>query len=370
MNPRITAIVLCLWFLALYSAGCTQATVATIPPSFSASDSSTNRVVTTETPQPASVPTSQSLTPHPVSISSQSEEILEFTFPEPAQAPVSLWRPPLYEAPFALGPYDHFYFQRPIAADEINWPLANYRYGGVFWENVVHSGIDIVAKRGTPVIAAGPGEVISAGYGVFSGGNDPNDPYGLAVTIQHDFGYKGRRLYTIYGHMDRVDAVVGQRVNTGDPIGIVGNTGKTTGPHLHFEVRIANNSFFTSRNPELWIVPPQGWGVLVGLLQNTNGSFLGGQRVDVRSKQSGDEWYVISYGGQSVIHSDAYYKENLVLGDLPAGDYYLFIKYFDDIYVNEIRINPGAITYFTFTGEKGYSNSPPPTPSPDEFLNP
>ena len=89
------------------------------------------------------------------------EEPLQFTFPTPMPAPVSLWRPPLYDVPWALAPFDHFYFVRPIAADEVNWPLPNYRYGGIFFgTEIVHTGIDIPAPRGTPVLAAGAGIVI------------------------------------------------------------------------------------------------------------------------------------------------------------------------------------------------------------------
>jgi murein DD-endopeptidase MepM/ murein hydrolase activator NlpD len=116
-------------------------------------------------------------------------------FPTPGPEPISLWRPPLYEAPWALGPHDHFYFSRPIAADVVNWPLADYRYGGMFMDtDIVHTGIDIPNPRGTPVLAAAAGKVVWAGYGLFTGNNNPNDPYGLAITIQHDFGYQSQRL--------------------------------------------------------------------------------------------------------------------------------------------------------------------------------
>lgn len=300
--------------------------------------------------------------------SNEDDNPLEFTFPTPNPPPKSLWRPPLYSAPWALGPFDHFYFTRPIAADEVNWPLPDYRYGGVFFgTDIIHTGVDIDAKRGTPVLAAGPGTVAWAGYGLFSGAGNPNDPYGNAVTIRHDFGYQGRRLYTVYAHMDRVDVSYGQRVETGTQLGIVGMTGKTTGPHLHFEVRIQDDSFYTTRNPELWLAPPQGWGVLVGLLRNTNGSFLTGQNVQVKWKDNGQVWNVVSYGGQ-VVKSDEYYHENLVLSDLPAGDYTITIDYLQETYSVDLVIHPGAITYFTFHGENGYNLNPPPLPSTTDWL--
>ncbi len=236
---------------------------------------------------------------------------LRFSFPEAGPAPVSAWRPPLYPTPWAPTPNDHFYFSRPIAANEINWPLADYRYGGVFLPEVVHTGIDIPAHPGTDVLAAGTGRVVWAGYGLFMGNDDPLDPYGLAVTIRHDFGFQGEALYSVYGHLQSITTEVGELVKTGDLLGFVGQTGKVTGPHLHFEVRVGRNDFSVSRNPELWLAPPQGWGVLVARIMNTDGYPLESHLVTVRAKDTGHNWSVKSYGkGQAV--SDVYYHENLV----------------------------------------------------------
>ena len=264
---------------------------------------------------------------------------------------MSLWRPPLYDIPWALSPFDHFFFKRPIAADEVNWPLADYRYGAILPNSIfIHTGVDIDAPLNTPIIAAGSGTVLSAGWGLYSGSNDEKDPYGLAVTIRHDFGYQGRQLYTIYAHMDRIDVHVGQKVVAGTQLGIVGLTGNTTGPHVHFEVRIEGNSFFSTRNPELWLAPPQGWGVLVGKLYNTNRSVLTGQEVQVTSKSTGHKWTVVSYEN-TTINGDEYYHENLVLSDLPCGDYEIKINYLDHIYLADITIHPGAVSYFNFRGK-------------------
>jgi murein DD-endopeptidase MepM/ murein hydrolase activator NlpD len=87
-----------------------------------------------------------------------------------------------------------------------------------------HPGVDISATQGTPILAAAAGTVISAGD---EGG------YGNAVILDH-----GDSLATLYGHMVRVAVNAGQHVEAGDVIGYVGSTGKSTGPHLHFEVRI------------------------------------------------------------------------------------------------------------------------------------
>jgi murein DD-endopeptidase MepM/ murein hydrolase activator NlpD len=287
---------------------------------------------------------------------------LRFVFPTPRPETDSAWRPPLYPTPWAPTPYDHFYFTRPIAADVVNWPLADYRYGGVFFGSEVHTGIDIPAPRGTPVLAAGPGKVTWAGYGLyFLNTDETEDPYGLAVAIKHDFGHEGMTLYTIYGHMDEVLVTKGQHVEGGDVIGLVGDTGRVTGVHLHFEVRLGKNNFFGSRNPELWLAPPQGWGVLAGRLTDGYGELLPRQKVQIRSYETGQYWEVSSYGIGST-NSDPYYRENLVIGDLPAGKYEIWIAYQGSVYDLDVEIRPGLVTYFTFEGSRGFKNEPPRQP--------
>jgi murein DD-endopeptidase MepM/ murein hydrolase activator NlpD len=95
-----------------------------------------------------------------------------------------------------------------------------------------HNGIDIAAPSGTSVIASGAGRVIIARVGSYNGG------YGNMVVISHDGG-----VQTVYAHLRTVNVNVGQSVVQGQIIGQVGNTGKSTGPHLHFEVRGAKNPF-------------------------------------------------------------------------------------------------------------------------------
>lgn len=286
---------------------------------------------------------------------------LRFTFPTANFDPVTIWRPPLYDVPWEPTPYDHFYFSRPIGADEINWPLPIYRYGGVFFENVVHTGIDIPSPKGTPVLAAGDGEVVWAGYGLFYLKEDPNDPYGKAIVMRHDFGFQGNVLYTVYGHMDDYYFVRGQKVKKGTMIGIVGETGQVTGPHLHFEVRVGDNNYSVSRNPELWIAPPQGWGILTARVLDSDGDLLPQQTVNIRSLATNQYWFVITYGGKSV-NSDPYYRENMVIGDLPAGKYAVWIEYEKTVYEHIVEIKPGQVTYFRFIGRKGFFIEAPPTP--------
>lgn len=91
-----------------------------------------------------------------------------------------------------------------------------------------HKGVDLAAPTGTPIYATADGVVEKAEW--FSG-------YGLYVQLDH-----GAALETRYGHMSRLNVASGQRVRKGDVIGYVGSTGRSTGPHLHYEVRIAGEA--------------------------------------------------------------------------------------------------------------------------------
>jgi len=87
-----------------------------------------------------------------------------------------------------------------------------------------HKGVDLGAPTGTPILATADGIVSMAQW--FSS-------YGLYVSIEH-----GGAIETRYGHMSRLNVAAGQRVRKGDIIGFVGSTGRSTGPHLHYEVRV------------------------------------------------------------------------------------------------------------------------------------
>lgn len=97
-----------------------------------------------------------------------------------------------------------------------------YRLHPIYKTYKLHEGIDFTAPTGTPIYATGNGRVITAG---------PDRGYGNCVVVSHGFGYQ-----TLYGHMYRIKARVGQQVKRGELIGYVGNTGLSSGSHLHYEV--------------------------------------------------------------------------------------------------------------------------------------
>ncbi|HOJ93183.1 MAG TPA: M23 family metallopeptidase, partial [Dictyoglomaceae bacterium] len=97
-----------------------------------------------------------------------------------------------------------------------------------------HTGIDIAVAYGTPIKAAASGKVIYAGW---YGG------YGNLIILDH-----GGNISTLYGHLSKIVVKIGEEVAEGEIIGYVGSTGLSTGPHLHFEVRVNGSP-----------VDPAGW---------------------------------------------------------------------------------------------------------------
>jgi len=88
----------------------------------------------------------------------------------------------------------------------------------------MHSGIDFKGPKGQPILAAAGGRVTHAGW---------KSGYGKAVEITH-----GNGLMTRYAHLSRIDVAAGQRIEQGIQLGAMGSTGRSTGTHLHFEVRL------------------------------------------------------------------------------------------------------------------------------------
>lgn len=132
---------------------------------------------------------------------------------------MNLYRMAVEKAPFAM-------------------PLkTSFRYTSGFgrrWGRM-HEGTDFAGAHGSPIYATADGTVIHAGW---------ESGYGNLVKIRHDFGIETR-----YGHMSKVRVEVGQKVSRGDRIGDMGNTGRSTGTHLHYEVRVNG----AAKNPMTYI---------------------------------------------------------------------------------------------------------------------
>lgn len=102
-----------------------------------------------------------------------------------------------------------------------------YRIHPIYKTKILHAGMDFAGPIGTPVYATGNGKVVYA---------EVHQGYGKCILIDHGFNYQ-----TQYAHLDRYNVREGQKVKRGDIIGYMGNTGQSTGPHVHYEVRKNGN---------------------------------------------------------------------------------------------------------------------------------
>ncbi len=113
---------------------------------------------------------------------------------------------------------------QPVLNKDLTRMASGYgwRIDPVYHVKRFHEGMDFTAPIGTDIFATAKGTIASAGW---------KQGYGNCVEINHGFGY-----LTLYGHMSAIKVRVGQKIKRGDVIGLVGSTGKSTGPHLHYEV--------------------------------------------------------------------------------------------------------------------------------------
>lgn len=124
------------------------------------------------------------------------------------------------------------------------WPLTEHRITSNFGEredpfsgkNAIHNGLDMGANSGTPIMAVLDGTVYAVGEG---------KSYGKYIMIKHN-----DTMMTVYAHCSKIIAKNGQKVKKGEKIALVGNTGRSTGSHLHFEIRLDGE-----RIDPLWLLP-------------------------------------------------------------------------------------------------------------------
>lgn len=167
-----------------------------------------------------------------------------------------------------------FTYSSPINAN-IN---QQYLYGKKRSDGWAHVGIDYPAPTGTNVGAAQRGVVVAAAY---------NSAYGNYIIINHpDDNW---RYWTLYAHLNSISVKVGDEPNKGDVIGKSGNTGNSSGPHLHFEVRYRENTYGSTLNPEVLLARSRQSprGAIYGFVSNrSNGSAIENVIIDGLVKDS------------------------------------------------------------------------------------
>ncbi len=244
----------------------------------------------------------------------------------------------------------HFLFQRPVPLTGPNSVERSYPYGSTQeGKREVHHGVEFYNAQGTPVLAAAAGEVIFAGDDQGTLIAWVTGFYGNVVVLKHELG--GKTFFTLYGHLHRVGVTEGQQVAAGQQVGEVGATGTAIGSHLHFEVRRGVNDYFATRNPELWLVPPVGTGVLAGRIVDEAGNVVKGL-VNVQRMESGtfnplSVGAAVTYASGGV-NGDDVLHETFALGELPAGEYRLSLVHYGVVYEQVVKIEAGKLTFVNF----------------------
>lgn len=325
----------------------TSVPTASTPPTTTA----TATPAPTETPEPTATstprPTATATTrPSPTQPSTATTVVEADSVPTPPPTP-------------AASP--HFWLSRPIGPDGVDHVARFYPYGSTGeGQYDVHHGVEFVNAEGTPVLATAAGSIIFAGTDANAVIGPTANYYGNVVVQELEQRWNQQPVYVLYGHLSSVSVATGDRVETGDQIGIVGESGIALGPHLHMEVRVGQNSFAHTRNPQLWLTLKEGKGILVGRILDLQGNPVHEALVSLHDPKTDDmKFYEYTYA-DGTINSDDEWNENLLIGDVPAGQYRVAANINGQTRAAFVTIRSGEVSYVHLQEQ----SRPPATATP------
>ena len=254
-------------------------------------------------------------------------------------------------------PLRHTWFARPVATTEQPYIDQTYRYGstmgGAFQQ---HQGVEFNEPALTPVLAVEAGTVVYAGRA---------EQGALTVAIRHDSTLTTAEgvfhLFSVYYHNSALLVRVGQRVHRGQPIARVGSTGRATNEHLHLEIHASPVDSVAlvvdslqryppyTRNPELWIEPLPGTGVVAGQVWGADGRPVQQARIYGLVKPEPQETpfaFAETYGART--RGDPAYDEHFAVGDVPPGEYVLGTTIDGRKVFRRIVVEAGKLTWVEF----------------------
>lgn len=341
----------------------TPTSTATPTPSPSATSTATATPFPTETP--TSTATAAAMANAPAATGTQALTATRPSTPEPTPSP-TLTPTPVPRTVQATGLPDytqageHFWFTRPFTEAHFTWgswyyPFGTNAQGQYLW----HHGIDIENPLGTPVQAVGDGVVVHAGPDLERVlGLTPNF-FGQAVMIRHDQLWDDQPVFSLYGHVSKVLVEEGQHVMAGQVIAEVGQEGVALGPHLHLEVRFGSAGYWETRNPDLWIRPDPGYGVIAGRVIDVEGYYVPQQLITLHRASEPDRFWRQTWTyPDNEIRFDPAWGETFTFSDVPAGRYLVKTHFDGRFYSQPITVTNQATTFVPFEG------LPPPAPTP------
>jgi len=318
----------------------------------------------------APVSTGVTATPPP-SLTPRTTDAAQVMEPGGVVGPTDEWRPPPLTPPLNRDPLgrDHYWFTRPIDSSGVNYGLPTYMYGSDGPDTVnpsrVHTGLDMSNEIGSTVRATGAGTVIFA-----STDENPyfqnTSSYGVVVVIEHDFGWQGQPLWTLYAHLQRPLVQTGDHVEAGNPIALSGNSGHSSGPHLHYEIRMGENRYGSSYNPVLWVVPYVGYGTIAGRVVTERGNLIDDQPVTLWSLSTGSvETVTTTYilmDNENDVNPDPNWDENFAFGDVPVGRYNVITTYEGVRLSRTVNVYEGMTTFVELRPLEAATPQPVVTP--------
>jgi len=257
--------------------------------------------------------------------------------------------PDVWPIPDTAVARSHFLLADPLQNGRKPLEDGYYPYG---WDGggrfLLHNGSDFPGEKGTPVTAVADATVIVAQTDEAELYGWRCDWYGQLIVLELTERWQGQAVYVLYGHIQNIQATPGQIVEQGDILAEIGVEGVSLVPHLHLEIRIANNGFGNTVNPMLWLAPLPQTGILAGRLVDETGRPWQGKRVTL-IKASGDEvnyFHTFTYldDPDHLIHPDAGLAENFVFADMKPGFYTLFATEAGEEIRLPVEIKEGELT--------------------------
>ncbi|MDX1413918.1 MAG: M23 family metallopeptidase [Candidatus Promineifilaceae bacterium] len=245
---------------------------------------------------------------------------------EPSPTPQPTFTPPAL--PFT-STNEHYWLRRPIAEGGTVWTDKAYPYGGTRGGALrPHHGVEFYVPSGTEVLAAASGAVRVAGTDSEIVYGPHKNFYGNLVVIELDTQFLGMPVYNLYAHLSDIFVTEGQQVAAEEIIALSGASGVADGPHLHFEVRVGENDYGSTRNPLLWLYPFPENGTVVGQVAWPSGELVQGAQIFLRRVDAPSKYAeTTSYTNDDIpLNADEGWQENFAFDDVEAGYYEVEVR--------------------------------------------
>ncbi len=311
-------------------------TAPTLPPppvSTPVSNTSFSLVKPEDLPTETTVPTD---TPIPVESPTPAPD-------EPTATPMPTFTPPALPQ---TSLEEHYWLRRPVAEGGVVWTDKEYPYGNTRGGQLrPHHGVEFNVNYDTEILAAASGTVVVAGPDDTVAYGPETNFYGNLVVIEHDTTYNGKSVYTLYGHLNTPLVAVGRHVEAQEVIGLSGATGVADGPHMHFEVRVGANDYYSTRNPLLWLWPFPDRGTVIGRITFPDGSLAYEAPVRVVRVDAPSHYAASTSYAQGRTNPDDQWYENFAIDDVEAGYYELIVYAGDEKYTENVWVYPRRTSF-------------------------